>query len=202
LGRLVVPRAHAGVRWTSGALSFAVLHPAASDYDGKRSTNAMSCVVRISLGALHLLLTGDIALADEAALLVREPALRADWLEAPHHGSRTSSSAQLLDALGATAAVAQAGYRNRFRHPSEEVVARYRARNIELLRTDHLGAVQWRFAGKPAIVAAARRTDARYWHNRPDSSARAAAEADPAPELELPDASSGPPEPLIGGFGS
>jgi competence protein ComEC len=201
-GRVDVQRCDAGMRWTSGALSFVVLHPAASDYDGKRASNAMSCVVRISLGALHLLLTGDIALADEAALLVREPGLRADWLEAPHHGSRTSSSAQLLDALGATAAVVQAGYRNRFRHPNEEVVARYRARNIELLRTDHLGAVQWRFAGKPAIVAAARRTDARYWHNRPDSSARAAAEPAPALDLELPDASSGPPEPLIGGFGS
>ncbi len=99
----------------------------------------MSCVVLITSGATRLLLTGDVPLADELAILAREPTLRADWLAVPHHGSRSSSSALLLDTLGATAAVAQAGYRNRFRHPDAEVVARYHARNIQVFSYRSLG---------------------------------------------------------------
>jgi competence protein ComEC len=58
----------------------------------------------------------------------------------------------LLDTLGATSAVAQAGYRNRFRHPDPEVVARYDARKIQFFRTDHAGALQWRFASDGTSV--------------------------------------------------
>ena len=63
----------------------------------------------------------------------------------PHHGSRSSSSTALLAAVQPAAAVAQAGYRNRFGHPHAEVLARYAERGIALIRTDHAGAAQWRF---------------------------------------------------------
>jgi competence protein ComEC len=191
-------RCVAGMRWQAEALSFAVLHPAASDYDARRSPNSLSCAVHISTGATHLLLTGDVQLADELSMLEREPGLRADWLAAPHHGSRTSSSAQLLSTLEAAFAVAQAGYRNRFGHPNDEVVARYRALNIELLRTDHLGAVQWRFAGGKAVAVMAARRAARYWHNRPGAVFSAATDNSAAPRSEPIDVIPGPPEPLVG----
>ncbi|MDQ3188866.1 MAG: DNA internalization-related competence protein ComEC/Rec2 [Pseudomonadota bacterium] len=198
-GHTDVERCVAGMQWTSGSLTFAVLHPLQTDYRLKRDTNSMSCVILITSGSTRLLLTGDVAQADEAAFLAREPALRAGWLAVPHHGSRTSSGAHLLDTLSPTAAVAQAGYRNRFRHPDPEVVARYRARSIGFFRTDHAGAVQWRFApdGSPT-VSAARQSDARYWHNRPGAMLPPSSppqESEPA----LPDASPGPPEPLVGG---
>ncbi len=166
--RADVERCASGMRWTSGTLTFAVLHPTRADYEAKRPTNSMSCVVLITAGATTLLLTGDVPLSDEMAIVHREPALRAEWMAVPHHGSRSSSSAQLLDTLGANAAVAQAGYRNRFRHPDPEVVARYQQRKIPFFRTDHAGALQWRFAtdGSSTVVSS-RETQARYWHNRP-----------------------------------
>jgi competence protein ComEC len=200
--RTDVERCESGMRWSSGALRFAVLHPTKGDYEGRRATNSMSCVVLVTSGSTHLLLTGDVPLADESAMVAREPALHATWLAVPHHGSRTSSGAPLLDALGATSAVAQVGYRNRFGHPDPQIIARYRDRRIQFFRTDHAGALQWRFApDATSTTFASRQSDARYWHNRPGalppqlSSAPGAADS----ETTAPDAIPGPPEPYVGG---
>ncbi|MGH6609226.1 MAG: DNA internalization-related competence protein ComEC/Rec2, partial [Burkholderiaceae bacterium] len=94
-----VQRCESGMQWTSGAATFLILHPTTTDYELKRSTNSMSCVIWIAVGTLRLFLTGDVTSDDEAALLARAPSLRATWLAAPHHGSRSSSSELLLDSL-------------------------------------------------------------------------------------------------------
>ena len=200
-GRTDVERCVVGMQWNAGPLKFAMVHPAAPDYEAKRPTNSMSCVLLITSGTTRLLLTGDVPLADELALLARLPTLRADWLSVPHHGSRSSSGAVLLDTLGAKAAVAQAGYRNRFRHPDPDVVARYQARSIRFFRTDHAGALQWRFAADgSSTVSLWRLFNARYWHNRPMRAAQPAATDAGASEAgsHLPDAIPGPPEPYVG----
>lgn len=167
-GGRAVERCTAGARWSDDAMEFTVLHPPAADYARRRTTNAMSCTVRVTTGAHQLLLTGDIGVAEEAAILARWPGLAADWLAAPHHGSRSSSSAAWLAALGAREAVAQAGYRNRYGHPDTTVAARYAAHGIALRRTDHAGALQWRVQPDGTVRRSAWRTErVRYWHNRP-----------------------------------
>jgi competence protein ComEC len=196
-GRNAVERCEAGAAWTSGPLVFAVLHPRAEDYARRRTTNAMSCVVTVSLGSTRLLLTGDVPAAEESAIVAREPALRATWLAAPHHGSRSSSSTRLLEALAPDWAVAQAGYRNRFGHPDPEVVARYRAQGIRLLRTDHSGALQWRFrADGRATVDSWRSAVVRYWHNRPGELLPASPDDDSSDAI---DTNPAPPEPFFPG---
>lgn len=194
-----VERCQSGMQWRSGSLAFSVLHPTQIDYSTRRATNSMSCVTLVIADSIRLLFTGDVPLADEAALLQREPALRATWLTVPHHGSRTSSSEPLLAALGATGAAVQAGYRNRFGHPHVEVVARYQAMMIELYRTDHAGALQWRFArdGSSTVVAE-RRSRARYWHNRAGSMRAPLPPSATDLETPTPDAIPGPPEPYAG----
>ena len=67
--------------------------------------------------------------------------MTADVLKVPHHGSRTSSSDELLDAVAPRVAVMSLGWRNQFHFPAQEVVARYAARGIRTLRTDRDGAV-------------------------------------------------------------
>ena len=178
-GGRAVERCEAGQRWSDGALAFTVLHPPAADYDRRRTPNAMSCAVLVVAGAHRVLLTGDIGVADEAALLARWPGLAADWMAAPHHGSRSSSSARLLAALGTREAVAQAGYRNRYGHPDPGVAARYAETGIVLRRTDHAGALQWRMRPDGGTRHSAWRTErVRYWHNRPGPRAEAEPEAD------------------------
>jgi competence protein ComEC len=72
------------------------------------------------------LLTGDVELAQEAALVQRwGESLRSEVLIVPHHGSHTSSGEAFLAAVAPRVAVMQVGYRNRFGHPHPEISDRY-----------------------------------------------------------------------------
>jgi competence protein ComEC len=157
-----------GRHWQWDGVRFEILHPGPEEIatPGKVRSNARSCVLRISSPAGSALLTGDIEAAQEAQLvrLYGNSGLGSDVLMVPHHGSGTSSSAIFLDTVAPAVAVVQAGYRNRFRHPAARVVARYRARGIELLRTDHAGAMAIRFEpGRRRHIVRARTDDAPYW---------------------------------------
>jgi competence protein ComEC len=83
----------------------------------------------------------------------------------PHHGSKTSSSADYLRALHPRFAIASAGYRNRFGHPAPVVVARYRQLGIPLLATFATGAVRIAFPAHapPRILTEQRIAQSRYW---------------------------------------
>lgn len=162
----------AGQGWSWDGVEFAVLHPgpepAAPGKKGK--TNHQSCVLRLTAGGHRLLLTSDIEAADEAAILARavaDPAAMptADILLVPHHGSRTSSTPAFLAAVGAGEAIVPAGYRNRFGHPKEEVLARYEALGTRIWRTDRQGAILLRLGETPTL-AAWREERRRYWQGR------------------------------------
>ena len=162
-----VQRCVAGQRWQWDGVDFAVLHPAAEDYARAVRPNAMSCVLRISGGGRSALLTGDIEREQESALVVQGAPLASDVLVAPHHGSKTSSSAAFLDAVHPRIAVFQAGYRNRFGHPAAEVLERYRERDIQVVASPACGAWQWLADG--AVDGSCERDVARrYWHHPGD----------------------------------
>jgi competence protein ComEC len=157
-------RCRRGMAWEWDGVRFEMLHPAAGL--AARRRNDVSCVLRVSAGGVSMLLTGDIERGGEVELL-RTAAVRADALLVPHHGSRTSSTREFLAAVRPRFAVAAAGYRNRFGHPHEEVLGRYAARGIELLRTDRDGALTVRLAPATIGVEAERARRARYWHVPP-----------------------------------
>ena len=159
-------RCETGQRWTWDGVSFEVLHPSDADYRGFTRPNAVSCVLRIGNGRATALLAGDIERLQEAALVARMPdLLRADVLLAPHHGSKTSSSAPFLDAVRPRIALVQAGYRNRFGHPVPEVLDRYAQRGVRLVENTRCGAAHWSSA-RPADVRCERERRARYWQHR------------------------------------
>ncbi len=159
-----------GHAWRWGEVDFEVLHPGPEKPRAVRSTtNASSCVLRIRAPAGTVLLTGDLEAAQERALVERfgVDGLRADLLLVPHHGSKTSSSAAFLAAVAPRHAIVQNGYRNRFRHPADRVVARYRAAGIELLRSDRDGAITIEYArDQEPRIARSRIDDRRYWRVR------------------------------------
>jgi competence protein ComEC len=161
-------RCVAGQHWEWDGVQFDILHPQAADYDTQAKSNALSCVLRISNGAQTALLAGDIEQAQEARLVASVGAasfLRADVLLVPHHGSKTSSSPEFLDAVAPRIAVVQAGYRNRFGHPAQPVLARLQARPIAVVDSPHCGAYTWQ-SWQPQLGACTRQQALRYWHHR------------------------------------
>lgn len=158
-------RCEAGQRWRQDGVDFEVLHPLASDYTAGATSNALSCTLRISNGAHAVLLTGDIERAQEALLVARVDRLNADVLVVPHHGSKTSSSEALLEAVSPRFAVVQAGYRNRYGHPARPVLVRYAEREIQVVTSPQCGAAMWQ-SQSPGRVLCHRVVSARYWHDR------------------------------------
>ena len=114
---------------------------------------------------LHSVMEQYPATMTQQELLERAPqALRADVLVVPHQGSRSSSTGDFIAAVQPRWAVFPAGYRNRFGHPNQEVVERYRASGAQLLRTDSAGAVLVRLEGEGISVRPYRETRRRYWY--------------------------------------
>ncbi|MEK6246231.1 MAG: DNA internalization-related competence protein ComEC/Rec2, partial [Pseudomonadota bacterium] len=160
-------RCAAGQGWTWDGVRFELLHPGSAAARAKK-TNDLSCVLKVSAGAHSMLLTGDIEKPAEADLLQRVPdALRADVLLVPHHGSRTSSSAEFLAAVRPSMAVVPVGYRNRFGHPEAGVLERFSALDVKVFRTDRDGAVTVRLADRELQIEGERQHRRRYWHDAP-----------------------------------
>jgi competence protein ComEC len=161
-------RCLAGQRWEWDGVLFEFLHPQPEDFHGdgeaKLSTNAMSCVLRVSAGEHSAWLGGDIDERQEVRMALGNPALRATLMLAPHHGSRSSSSPVLLNTLRPRWIVVQSGYRNRFNHPSPVVLQRYRQRSIPWVTSAACGAATWRSA-QPGQVLCHRESARRFWHH-------------------------------------
>lgn len=117
------------------------------------ASNDDSLVLRLSDGRERLLLAGDIQQPVEETLVADRAPLSAAFLKAPHHGSRTSSSADFLAAVAPRIAVISVGATNPFGHPSQSVVERYEQDGIQLFRTDRDGAVTLETDGRMMSVS-------------------------------------------------
>lgn len=114
--------------------------------------NNSSVIVTAKTGGRSILLTGDIERDAERELA---PLLApSDVLKIPHHGSRTSTTQPLLDAVNPRIAVLSCGRNNFFGHPYPDVVAELRRRGIRLWRTDLNGTIEMTFAGSSLEVRA------------------------------------------------
>ena len=156
----------AGQGWDWDGVRFELLHPTAGSYAiDAIKPNDRSCVLKLSTAHGAVLLTGDIEARSERELLERaHDQLRADVLVVPHHSSRTSSTEEFIAAVQPRWAVLPVGYRNRFGHPKQAVVARYRASAAQMLRTDSAGAVLVRLEAEGVSVRPYRELRKRYWH--------------------------------------
>jgi competence protein ComEC len=112
-----------------------------------------------------LLLTGDIEKKLEKQLLKNYPRLKVDVLQVPHHGSNTSSSMAFLRQLVPDIALFSFGYRNRFRHPAQKVLNRYKQLKIKLYNTSN-GAIEIRsnITNNSFSVKEYRVENQRRWH--------------------------------------
>jgi competence protein ComEC len=76
------------------------------------------------------------------------------------------SVSDALKLVDAPLAVIPVGYRNRFRHPRPEVLARYTEPGHSVLRTDADGAVTLRLTREGVASARERQVQDRYWRGR------------------------------------
>lgn len=150
-----------GQQWQWDGVSFAVLHPSASDTWPKR--NNYSCVLRITSPYGTVLLPGDIEQAVEQQLLQQKMPVAADVVVAPHHGSKTSSTPEFIAAMAPQAVIFSTGYRNQYHFPHPVVVSRYQQQGAQLWDTAKMGAIRVRLTAQGQRWEAIRQMEQRYW---------------------------------------
>jgi competence protein ComEC len=169
-----------GQQWVWDEVEFLVWHPnelTVFEDQHPRKPNEVSCVLEVRNQSTSFWLTGDVEKQGEAEIVERltQDALnelkdRTLIFMAPHHGSKTSSSQELLMTLSPDEAFAQNGYRNRYGHPHPTVTARYQSMNIPFYQTPSTGAQIWEFhkANKSNGGALFQREQSqRLWHRPP-----------------------------------
>ncbi|MBY8960735.1 DNA internalization-related competence protein ComEC/Rec2 [Pseudomonas sp. MIS38] len=145
-----------GRQWQWDGVSFQLWQ-----WSAAHDSNQRSCVLQIEANGERLLLTGDIDTAAERVLLESPLALPTHWLQAPHHGSRSSSSMALLRALRPHSVLISRGQGNSFGHPHPLVLARYRQQGLRIYDSAQHGAIQLRLGSfqAPRLM----RQQRRFW---------------------------------------
>jgi competence protein ComEC len=174
----------AGQHWRWDGVSFEVLHPRIESYDNAEiKDNNRSCVVKVTSQYGSVLLTGDIEKEAEKTILeyalqpnihaahgdviLENNALKSDVLIAPHHGSKTSSTVEFVQAVGAKQIIFTVGYLNRFKHPKPLIEKRFEESGATIYRSDYHGALLLDFTRtKPIKIEAWRQTQPRYWQEK------------------------------------
>ncbi len=164
-----------GQAWQWDGVQFDILHPDAASYSKESiSKNNRGCVLRISIGNRHILLTADIEKESEQQLLDEHAdKLPAELLIVPHHGSKTSSTDEFITAVHPEYAVFTVGYLNRFGHPKQEVVQRYALSGVELMRSDEDGAILVEMDAQGLQIEHYRKTHNHYWTHFPQAEGQA-----------------------------
>lgn len=117
-----------------------ILSPADDAVIAAHAPHDANIVARLAHGETTLLLTGDAEKMLERRLLFEASALLdSDILKVGHHGSKTSSTEEFLKAVSPDIAIISAGRKNRYGHPHQEVMERFKKLGIPVSRTDREG---------------------------------------------------------------
>lgn len=155
-GVRIVPR-KAGEKIPLGGAEFNILAPLA-DYEPTESArNNDSLVMTVHYGQRSILLTGDMEKEVERTLAAEGLLTPIDVLKAGHHGSRSSSTPEFLEATRPQFAIISAGMDNLYRHPHADVLRRMEEMGIRVLRTDQSGQLRILTDGKRLEILPYRR---------------------------------------------
>jgi competence protein ComEC len=139
-------RSHiAGEAFDWSGTQIRVLSPP-SDWQPKpQPKNNDSLAFLISYGHTSALLAGDLERKMEKFVATESP--QADLLKVAHHGSATSTTPELLEAVHPRFAVISVGFHNSFGHPRGVVLERLQEAHVSTYRTDRLGAITFLLDG-------------------------------------------------------
>ncbi len=137
-----VRRAEYGERREVGGVAWQVVWPSRVIRGDGSAPNNASVVLVLDTAGIRILLTGDVEIAAQAALVPLLAGLDppVDVFKVPHHGSR-SQDPRLLPEVRPRLAVVSVGTGNTYGHPAPETLAALATLGIPVLRTDLSGAV-------------------------------------------------------------
>ncbi len=128
-----------GQHWQWDSVEFTMLYPT---HDQLTLGNDSSCVLQVRTGDKTVLLTGDIEhRAEQSLVQLYGDTLRSSILFAPHHGSKTSSTAGFIEKIKPELVIFSTGYLNRYHFPHPLVQQRYAELGIKTLNTAETGAI-------------------------------------------------------------
>jgi competence protein ComEC len=141
-----VVRHWAGDVFTLGGAHATVLFPPRDWPVASEPKNNDSMVLRLTYGSSSVLLEGDAEKVAERRIARLYPA-KTDLLRVGHHGSETSTTPEILNAVRPDFAVISVGFRNSFGQPRLEVLKRLQESGARVYRTDLDGAVTFYLDG-------------------------------------------------------
>jgi len=125
----------AGHVFEMGGAVFTVIHP--THNDNGRNLNDWSISKHVAFGNFSMVTTGDAEIPAEREMIATGLNLSAEVLRLGHHGSRTSTTQEFLDAVDPSIVIIQVGADNRYGHPHQEVMDRLTG--MRIYRNDHHG---------------------------------------------------------------
>ena len=133
-------------KWRWGKLRLTVLSPPSTAEQARvpwnpRSENDRSLVMLLQYGEVRILLTGDIQHATEHWLAVHRDDLRADVMQVPHHGSKTSTLPDFVRRVRPRDGIISLGAGNPYGHPHPRVLNTLARQRVRVWRTDIHGAI-------------------------------------------------------------
>jgi competence protein ComEC len=130
---------YAGDQLAWGGTRVTILAPEIGYSNPLEPVNNDSLVMRMQYGKSSVLLEGDAEAPSEREMLAHGRVATVTLLKVGHHGSRTSTTQEFLDAAAPKDAVVSVGRGNTFGHPRYEVIERIADARIKLYRTDQSG---------------------------------------------------------------
>ena len=132
-------------------LYFDVLWPSSNHVIRENSINNNSLVCKLLYKNFSILFTGDIEEVAEKAILNlnnKGVNLKSTILKLAHHGSKTSTTQEFLEAVSPKAVLIGVGKDNKFGHPADEVIQRVEQICNSIHRTDENGEISILSDGK------------------------------------------------------
>ena len=126
-------------------LYFDVLWPDKNEMISDNSINNNSLVCKLNYLDFSVLFTGDIEKEAEEKIIRNYKnnlnILNSTILKVPHHGSNTSSTQEFLEKVNPKVALIGVGRKNKFNHPSLDVIERLKSFGTKICRTDQDGEI-------------------------------------------------------------
>ena len=129
-------------------LKLEIIWPYSKNVIESNAINNNSLVFKLIYKNFSMMFTGDIEeIAEKSIIDKYQNKLKANILKIAHHGSKTSSTLDFLNATNPKTAIIGVGKNNKFGHPSDITIDNLEKKKIKIYRTDINGEIKIRTNG-------------------------------------------------------